>query len=228
MLSNQLDTKLKRRAINILYMKVHPWEKCCIAALIFTNASSTKKFRIFMNLATIIIDKQRCILLSQYGTKFASVFVFFVWHYQFTCLPNNINVAYIVDAMLAGDSFQNCIININDTISLTDSLVLTVHPTKSIFIPTQEITFVGFIFNLLFMMIKLTTAKAENIVNDCKEILQHSGITIWQFAQLISKVVARSGIYVALHYKTLETECGAFLKLPISKFDAKMMLGPPK
>ena len=96
-------------------------------------------------------------------------FLRFVWGesvYQYTCLPNGLasapriftkvlkptfsslrklgheNVIYIDDSLLASDSIDECNRNIEDTVKLIDSLGLTIHPEKSIMIPTQTIEFV--------------------------------------------------------------------------------------
>ena len=80
--------------------------------------------------------------------------------FAFTCLPNGLstasriftkvmkavflalrkkghsNVAYIDDSLLQSESYDQCTINISDTMCLMDSVGLTVHPEKSIIVPT--------------------------------------------------------------------------------------------
>ena len=51
----------------------------------------------------------------------------------------HINVSYINDSLLQGDSFEGCQRNVIDSITLVDQLGLTVHPEKSVFIPAQSI-----------------------------------------------------------------------------------------
>ena len=107
--------------------------------------------------------------------------------YAFTCLPNGLstasriftkvlkpmfstlrklghtNVAYIDDSLLQSDTFEGCKLNIRDTLDLADSLGLTVHPEKSIIIPTQCIEFVGFMLDSRDMTIRLATRKILDI-----------------------------------------------------------------
>lgn len=58
------------------------------------------------------------------------------------------NVPYIDDILLLGDSDEHCAQNVRST-SLLDSLVFTIDPTKSVFLPVQEIAFLGLLINCL-------------------------------------------------------------------------------
>lgn len=109
-------------------------------------------------------------------------FLRFFWNgvcYQFTCLPNGLaigprsftkllkcafshlrkrgylNTGYIDDSLLQGDTYVECAENTSKTVQLFDSLGLTVHPQKSILIPTQTIEFLGFILNSQKMIVAL-------------------------------------------------------------------------
>ena len=101
-------------------------------------------------------------------------YVTFSWRgqlYKFVCFPNglapcprqftkllkavssslrklgHISVVYIDDTWLTSEDYNSCVNNIAETITLLDRLGFVIHPDKSILIPTQEITFLGFIFN---------------------------------------------------------------------------------
>ena len=87
--------------------------------------------------------------------------------YCFTCLPNGLstasqiftkllkptfsalrkightNGAYIEDSLLQSETYEGCKHKIQDTMDLVDSVGLTIHPEKSIIIPTQCVEFVG-------------------------------------------------------------------------------------
>ena len=52
------------------------------------------------------------------------------------------NSTYIDDSLLKGDDRDSCSENICETLELVDTLGFTVHPDKSILIPTQEIVFI--------------------------------------------------------------------------------------
>ena len=107
-----------------------------------------------------------------------------------------------------------------------DSLGLTVHPEKSIIIPSQRIDFVGFEINSVNMTVKLTKAKAQNIRSMCEEFLHHKEITIREFAQLIGKMVAAdAGVrYAPLYYKSMEIQRDLELKKNYGRFDAYMVV----
>ena len=76
------------------------------------------------------------------------------------------------------------------------------------------------------MTVHLCPRKALDIKNLCIHILVKKQISIWEFAQLIGKMVmAESGIqYAALHYKSLETERNKELVKNHGQFDAVMEL----
>ena len=89
--------------------------------------------------------------------------------YKFVCLPNgychgprkftkllkpplselrtlgHTIMAYIDDLFNLGETYQDCVLNVVDTIKLFTRLGFCIHPIKSAFIPSQEITFLGFI-----------------------------------------------------------------------------------
>ena len=91
--------------------------------------------------------------------------------YQFTCLPNrlssaprsftkilkpvhsslrskgHVTVGYIDDSYLQGDTYEECNQNVQDTVNLFGKLGFLPHPEKSVFEPTQKITFLGFVIN---------------------------------------------------------------------------------
>lgn len=97
----------------------------------------------------------------------------FTWNnqlFQFTCLPNGLssapriftklmkpvystlrckgfeNVGYIDDTYLKGRTFHDCEVNITNTVKLFRDC-LTLNMAKSVLIPTQCITFLGFVLN---------------------------------------------------------------------------------
>ena len=72
-----------------------------------------------------------------------------------------ISVVYVDDSLLYGDTYQECMENIIVTLECLQELGFIVHPTKSVLIPTQYITFLGFIFNTVEMTLTLTTDKKE-------------------------------------------------------------------
>jgi hypothetical protein len=74
--------------------------------------------------------------------------------------------------------YRDCKENIRDTVDLIDSLGLTIHPVKSIIIPTQEIQYMSFILNSREMTVQLTREKALTIKQLCQHILLLEYISI--------------------------------------------------
>ena len=177
----------------------------------------------------------------------------FIWNgikYQFTCLPNglssapriftkilkpvysvmrkngHVNVAYIDDSLLISETYNDCLHNISDTCKLVDSLGFTVHLEKSVFIPTQSITFVGFIIDSRLMTVKLTEEKMSQIVENCEAMLNKYEVTIREFSQLIGKMVASEpGVeFAPLYYKPLETVKDQALQISKGNFDEKFIV----
>ena len=138
----------------------------------------------------------------------------------------HINVPYIDDSLLIGRTYQDCENNVKDTISLVDSLGFTVHPVKSVFIPTQEITFLGFVINSVNMTVKLTHDRIVDLQNLCRDTLAAQEITIREFAKLIGKMVASEpGVQCApLFYKDLEIYKEKMLKISHGNYDSKIHL----
>ena len=128
--------------------------------------------------------------------------------YTFTCLPNGLstasriftkvlkpvfaalrkighsNVAYIDDSLLQSDTYNQCLVNIKDTMNLVDSVGLTVHPEKSVITPSQCIEFVGFLLNSNDMTVRLAPRKVNNLIKLASEILDAKAISIRTFAEL--------------------------------------------
>ena len=136
------------------------------------------------------------------------------------------NIAYIDDNLIQGESFEVCEKNISDTTALVDSLGFTIQPDKSIFVPTQEIQFLGFLLNFRNMTVRLTAEKIDNIVGECRSILTKGAVTIRALAQLVGKLVASEpGVpHAVLHYKPLEQEKDRVLKQHFGKFEEKIVL----
>ncbi|CAG2237073.1 unnamed protein product [Mytilus edulis] len=180
-------------------------------------------------------------------------FLRFTWKgqlYQFTAMPNGlspapriftkllkpvlsslrkegyVNCAYIDDILLVGDTYEECLNNVQETMKLFDSLGFTIHKEKSVFVPAQNIEFLGFIIDSMSMVVKLAPKKVANIVELCRTLLRKCFVTIREFAQLIGKLVAseHSVLYAPVFYKTLEIHKDVELKLNKVSFDAKIIL----
>ena len=82
-------------------------------------------------------------------------------------LQGHIVTIYIDDLINVGLTFDECVENVITSIKLLNSLGFIIHPEKSIFLPKQEITFLGFNINSQKMEITLTDTKKETLKACC-------------------------------------------------------------
>lgn len=159
----------------------------------------------------------------------------FEWHdtlYKFSCFPNglalcprkftkllkpvycylrkngHLSSGYIDDSYLQGDGFSDCLANVVDTIKLFDTLGFIIHPDKSVFIPTQVLTFLGFILDSRNMTICLTPEKQVKLVNACQNVLSESTPSVRTVAQLLGLMISSfpGVMYGPLHYRRLDMD----------------------
>ena len=64
-----------------------------------------------------------------------------------------LSAVFVDDSYLQGDDYEDCFSNVLNTIEILRSLGFTIHTEKSKFIPTQCITFLGFILNSVQMQL---------------------------------------------------------------------------
>ena len=100
--------------------------------------------------------------------------------YQFTCLPNGLasgprvftkivkpiysklrqlghfNTSYIDDSYLQGDTILKCKENVSKTDHLLTQAGFVTHPDKSVYEPTQKLTFFEFVLDSIKMRVTLT------------------------------------------------------------------------
>lgn len=62
----------------------------------------------------------------------------------------HISVYFMEDSCLMGDSFESFASNVYDTVSLMNQLGLTVNETKSVVVPTKQLTFLGFVLCYIY------------------------------------------------------------------------------
>ena len=160
-------------------------------------------------------------------------FLRFYWNgklFQYTCLPNGIssapriftkllkpvysslrvlghvNVGYIDDSLLLGETIEECNKNVNDTIELMSKLGFVIHEDKSVFQPSKQIIFLGNIIDSENMIITLTADKKQNLVKECKWLLQRNLAKIRDVAKVIGLIVSSFSAveFGKLFYRNLE------------------------
>lgn len=173
----------------------------------------------------------------------------FCWRgklFQFTCLPNglacaprlftkilkpvyatlrqmgHLNVGYIDDSYLQGDSIEDCQSNIRDTCGLFEKLGFIIHPVKSILKPVQKLTFLGFVLDSVEMTVTLTDEKILRIKETCTKIKMLTQVSIQELASLIGLLVSSfpGVIHGPLFYRSLETDKTKALRLNKGNYQA--------
>lgn len=170
--------------------------------------------------------------------------------YKYTCLPNGlsstpriftkmlkpvystlhnqgyVSVGYIDDSYLQGDSITECQQNVLCTTSLFTKLGFYVHPSKSVFNPTQKLVFLGFIIDSVNMIVSPTPEKIQKTVKACKQLLRKKTPRIIDLARVIGLIISLfpGAEYGPLHYRGLERDKTTALTNNSGDFNASMKL----
>ena len=96
----------------------------------------------------------------------------------------------ITEANLQGDTSAECHKNGIDTITLFTKLGFHIHPENSVFIPSQKLTFLGFVLDSIAMTVTLTEEKLQRILSVCASLLKTQMPTIRQVAEVIGILVS--------------------------------------
>eukprot|EP00794_Sanderia_malayensis_P014639 gene14639-16158_t len=146
--------------------------------------------------------------------------------FSFLRQNGHIPVVFVDDTYLQGHSFQECHMNVTETIRVLRSLGFTIHFEKSIFIPTQKITFLGFVLNSQSMTISLSADKAESIRKQISSLLSSEKITIRDLASITGKIVATfpAFLHAKLHYRALENQNIQELRYNTGNFESYITL----
>ena len=140
----------------------------------------------------------------------------FLWGshvYQYTCLPNGLSsapriftklmkpiysalrshrlqsIAYIDDSLLYGDTYEECFGNVRTTIKMMTQTWFMIHEKKSALVPTQRITFLGFVLDSRNMFVFLTTEKATRVRAACQNLTAKKNPSIRELAQVIGMMI---------------------------------------
>ena len=160
-------------------------------------------------------------------------FLRFSWRgqlFQFTCLPNglscaprlftkilkpvyatlrkeeHLNVGYIDDSYLKGDTIHECQTNITDTCCLFQELGFIIHLVKSVLRPVQILVFLGFVLNFVCITVCLPTEKVFRIKERCSRLAYSATMYIQELAEVIGLLVSSfpGVLYGPLFYRHLE------------------------
>ena len=104
-----------------------------------------------------------------------------------------------------------------------------VHPDKSVFVPTQRLTFLGFVLDSVHMTVTPTEDKVEKILASCNLLLQNDKPNIRQVAEVIGILVSNfpGAQYSPLHYRHLERDKYSALEANKGDYSSVMHLSQP-
>ena len=115
---------------------------------------------------------------------------------------------HIDDFFTKDHTSEGCFNNVMSIAELFDRLGFAVHPDKSVLIPTQEITILGFVINSRKMSVKLTPQKEKNLKRLVNQLFSMKTLSIRFLAEVIGTIVSvfPAVKYVPLYYRALEND----------------------
>jgi hypothetical protein len=177
----------------------------------------------------------------------------FIWRdnlYEFTCFPNGLSncpryftklmkpvyatlraqgflsASFIDDCYLQGDTYDDCLRNVNETVNLFESLGFTVHKKKSVLTPCRRVKYLGFWLDSENMTVSLPEEKADHIMRVCTALIRKRRMTVRELAQVIGLLVSSfpGVLWGPLFYRQLEKVKSTALKRNRGDFDALTVL----
>lgn len=136
------------------------------------------------------------------------------------------SASYLDDSWLKGETFLECLQNVKITVWHLDRLGFTIHPDKTVFIPSQILEFLGCVINSLAMIVELTLRKKNKIVVLCTSLIEQHACTIRELAQVIGNLVAAEpAVEMApVFYRRLEIYKGQKLAEACGDFDVTIQI----
>jgi len=141
----------------------------------------------------------------------------------------HVSIGYIDDSFLTGRDVGECRANVLTTANLFNRLGFVIHPTKSVFAPSQELQFLGFVLDSRSMTVSLPIDKAKVIKSACLQLLeanQCNRLTIRHVSVVIGLMVASfPGVELGpLYYRSIESDKIRALKIAKGNFDGAIRL----
>ena len=136
---------------------------------------------------------------------------------------------YFDDFFIQGNDSRKCYSSLEEAVLLFLLLGFHVHPEKSVLIPSQSLTFLGFNLNSVSMTVTLTQEKRDQLESLCAEAMNGENLSIRFVGKVTGKVVsALPGVeFGKLHYRNLERD--KIYALSVNQggdYDALMQLSP--
>lgn len=139
-----------------------------------------------------------------------------------------VSVVYLDDFLLLGNNFQQCQINILETVKLLEELGFVINYCKSHLVPSQCIKYLGFDYCSTRMTVSLPTEKRKKVTKLVSHFMGVRECTIRKFAKFIG-VLTSSCIAVRygwLYTKLFERQKFLALRRHGGDFNAIMSIPP--
>ena len=135
---------------------------------------------------------------------------------------------YRDDCYLQGGTYGECHDNVQKTFMLFGDLGLPIHNEKSILIPSQVLTFLGFVLNSVTMAVQLTDSRKQKLKNACLNLVHKETCTVQNVAEVIGLIVSSfPGMdHATLHYRCLERDKSNALRENKGNFGSFLTLSP--
>ncbi|XP_068690266.1 uncharacterized protein [Montipora foliosa] len=136
--------------------------------------------------------------------------------------------SYIDDCYLQGATYGECHDNVQETLMLLGDLEFPSHNEKSVLIPSQVLTFLGFVLNSVTMTVQLTKSRKQKLKTACLTLVNKETCTIQSVAEVIGVIVSSfPGVeHGPLHYRSLERDKSHALRENKGNFGSSMILSP--
>lgn len=136
------------------------------------------------------------------------------------------SVVYLDDWLCIGNSYTDCVRNVDITIKVLESLGFIINWFKSTPVPHQRCQFLGFVLNSLDMLLELPKDKRINILNLIEKFDKIKSCSIREFASFVGIIVAACPAikYGWLYSKNLERQKYLSLLKNKGNYDSLMTL----
>ena len=136
-------------------------------------------------------------------------------------------IIYLDDLLFMNSDKEGLLQDMATARFLLENLGFVINFEKSMFVPSQQLEFLGFLVNSQDMTLRLPDYKVESIKNLCASLLRQSVVSVRELSRLIGKLTASiQAIFPApLHYRHLQCLKNHAL-LQHNDYDAVITLSP--
>lgn len=101
-----------------------------------------------------------------------------------------LSVTYLDDILCLGNSYENCMQNVTETIKMLTDLGFLINYEKSVLIPNKTCQFLGFVLNSEKMHLELPIKKKHGILDRTRTLMHQTRISIRDFARYVGTLTA--------------------------------------